>query len=376
MKAQIRLGRLAGIEIGLHYSWFVIAALIALSLSAHFGSEHADWSTALVWGVSLVTALLFFAALLAHEMSHALVARARGTPVPSITLFALGGVSNLGAETKDPKTELVMAAVGPLTSAAIGAAALGLALASGWTAGSVPGGAAVSMLVWLGYINLALAVFNTLPGFPMDGGRVLRAAIWWFTGDSRRATRVAAGIGSAVALGLVFIGMLQVFAGQGLGGLWLAFIGWFLLSAAGAEEGRAEAMAVLRRVPVRDLMSRECLRISAQTSVQAFVEGELLSSARRCYLVVEDDEPIGLITPTDVGRVERDARPTTRVGEVMRPRAALHAVSSDAPASEPFEIMGREDVNQVAVEADGRLRGVVTRGDLLRLLQTRREVAA
>lgn len=199
MKAQVKLGRIAGISIGLNYSWFIIALLIALSLVQHFHAVAPGWSSTTVWITAAVTALLFFVTLLLHELAHSLVAKARGLRVSAITLFALGGVSQIESEASDAKSEFWIAISGPLTSLAIGLALLGVARASAWVPGTEPSTAVTSVLVWLGYINLTLAVFNMIPGYPLDGGRVLRAIVWWITGNADRSTRLAAQVGQAIA---------------------------------------------------------------------------------------------------------------------------------------------------------------------------------
>ncbi|PYR81587.1 MAG: hypothetical protein DMG18_16060 [Acidobacteria bacterium] len=187
MQAQIRLGRIFGIEIGLHYSWLIIAVLIATSLAGHFGEAHPNWDGNTIWTTAIVTALLFFAAIIFHELSHAAVARLRGLPVRSITLFALGGVAQIGKEAADAKTEFWMGIAGPFASALIGAVCFAIAWMLGWSFGLEPATPPIAMLVWLGYINIGLAIFNMVPGFPMDGGRVLRAVIWWITGNAAKA---------------------------------------------------------------------------------------------------------------------------------------------------------------------------------------------
>jgi len=192
MKAQIRLGRVAGISIGLHYSWLIIALLITLSLAQHFRAVAPQWSNPVVWIAAIVTGLLFFAALLLHELAHSLLAKSRGLRVRAITLFALGGVSQIESEARDAKSEFSIAIAGPVTSLLIGIALLGTAWLTGWKPATEPGTPVVSVLVWLGYINIMLAAFNMIPGYPLDGGRVLRALIWWVTGNADRATRLAA----------------------------------------------------------------------------------------------------------------------------------------------------------------------------------------
>src|SRR5215468_5873343 len=181
MNAQVKLGRLAGISIGLHYSWFIIAFLIALSLAQHFRTVAPQWSSGSVWLAAIVTSILFFLALLLHELAHSLLAKARGLRVRAITLFALGGVSQIESEAPDAKSEFWIAIVGPATSLVIGAILLELARAAGWSSTTRRMTPLTGVLGWLGYINVALAVFNLIPGYPLDGGRVLRAILWWFS---------------------------------------------------------------------------------------------------------------------------------------------------------------------------------------------------
>src|SRR5690349_16453792 len=226
MKAQIKLGRIFGVEIGLHYSWLLIALLITFSLAGHFQTNNPGWSDSLRWGVSIVTALLFFASIVVHELSHALVAKLRGLPVRSITLFALGGVAQMERDAADAKTEFWMGIIGPITSFVIGVVCLVLASVLGWAPPALPETPVAAMLMWLGVINIGLAIFNMVPGFPLDGGRVLRGLIWWITGDARRATTIAARVGQVIAFLMILYGVMQFFGGAGLNGLWIAFIGW------------------------------------------------------------------------------------------------------------------------------------------------------
>jgi Zn-dependent protease len=374
MRASINLGRIAGIPIGLHYSWLIIATLITLSLAAHFRATDAGWGTVVVWLSAAVTALLFFASLVAHELSHALVARARRLPVRSITLFALGGIAHIEKEAGSAKTEFWMGIAGPIASLAIGIACVAAAGAMGWNfaeGGSAP---VAAVLGWLGSINVLLAVFNLIPGYPLDGGRVLRAILWGISGDVDRATRHAATVGQVVAATFIVVGLLRFLGGAGVGGLWLAFIGWFLLDAARASYAEVALTASLRGVRAGDVMTRDCETVSAGTALDVFVD-LLLRSGRRCFVVTRDHGGIvGLITPQEVRRVDRSTWPEVRVGDAMRPLQGLRTVSPETPVTEALKIMIREDVNQLPVIAGGRLEGVLTRGHVLRLIQTRADL--
>ncbi len=374
MRAQIRLGRIFGVEIGLHYSWFIIALLITFSLNGHFRVHNPDWGDGLSWALAVITALLFFTSIVVHELSHAAVAKARGLPVRSITLFALGGVAQIEKEATDAKTEFWMGIVGPITSFLIGSICLGIALATGWKPSEVPSTPLLAMLMWLGYINIMLAVFNMIPGFPLDGGRVLRAIVWWITGDAKRATRIAARIGQLIAFGFIVLGVLRFFGGAGFGGLWIAFIGWFLLSASRESQAQVAITEGLRGVRVADVMSRDYPTVDGHSNLQTFVEEHLVRTGRRCLVVTLNGHSEGMITPHEISEVQRARWPYTTVADVMRPLEQIRTVGPDTPVSEALEVMAREDLNQLPVVADGELAGLISRGHVLQLLQTRAEL--
>ncbi len=369
MRSQIKLGRIFGIEIGLHYSWFLIALLIAFSLSSQFHTTNPRWGDGLILTLSIATALLFFVSLLLHELAHSLVATSQGLPVREITLFALGGVSQIEQEPTSAKNEFWMAFVGPLTSAIIGlfctlaARLLGHPSTDPWMA----------MLKWLGYINLALAVFNMIPGYPLDGGRVLRAILWWKTGNAERSTELAAKTGQAVAFGFIALGIFQYFSGAGIGGLWTAFIGWFLLQAARESYARVTMAHALRGVRVADVMTRDCPTVDGWLNLQNFVEQELLRTGRRCFMVLEKGTVAGLVTPHEIKGVERAKWPFTTLSDVMRPLDAVQSVTPDVPVVSALEIMSRNDLNQLPVISSGKLEGLLSRAEVLSFLQTHSE---
>ena len=373
MKAQIKLGRIFGIEIGLHYSWFIIALLITLSLVGQFHEFNLQWGEGLIWTTAIATSLLFFTSIVAHELSHAAVARMRRLPVRAITLFALGGVAQIEKESDEAGTEFWMGIAGPVMSVLIGFC-LGLAVALGWPLATIPQTPLQAMLMWLGYINISLAIFNMVPGFPLDGGRVLRGIIWWATGDGQRATRIAARVGQLVAFGFIILGISRFFGGAGVGGLWIAFIGWFLLEAAGASRAQAEISQRLRGVSVGDLVKHDCPVVSGHDNLQTFVNEYLLRTGKRCFLVRDGQGVEGLITPHEVTETERSRWPYTTVDEVMRPLGQVHAVSPDTPVAEAMEMMAREDLNQLPVMRNGSVEGFISRAGVLRLLQTRSEL--
>jgi Zn-dependent protease/predicted transcriptional regulator len=373
MQAQVKLGRVSGISVGLHYSWFIIALLIVLSLAGHFHAVNPHWSDGVLWSAAIVTGALFFVALLLHELAHSLLAKAHGLQVREITLFALGGVSQIESEASDAKDEFWIAIVGPITSAVIGAVLLVIARLAGWRSGTNPSTPVLAVLLWLGYINLGLAAFNMVPGYPLDGGRVLRAVIWWVTGNADRSTRMAAWIGEAVAFLFIVLGLFRFFVGENFGGLWLAFIGWFLLDASRASYVQVALMAALRGQRVADLMDRDSPTVEGHFSLEDFVHEYLLRSGRRSYVVVRDGQVTGLVTPHEVKGVSRELWPQTSVQSVMRPLDQLLTVTPETPALQALAIMGREDINQLPVMSNGRLEGMFSRSHVLRFLQTHAE---
>lgn len=371
MRSHITLGRIFGIEVGIHYSWFIIALLITFSLADHFRMVNKDWSPNVVWGASLLTALLFFLGLLAHELSHSLVARARKLPVSRITLFALGGVSVIEKESPDAKTEFLVAIVGPISSVVIGGIMIGIVSLLGGKPDATPGSA---ILYYLGWINISLGVFNMLPGFPLDGGRVLRSIIWGATHNMERATRAASRVGQGVAVLFILAGIYQFFRGAGIGGLWIAFIGWFLLQAAGANYLEVEVKHALAGLRAADLMSHECPLVEGAMSVQEFVDHFLLRTGRRCFLVTAMDRLAGLVTPHEVRTVDRELWPVTPVQQIMKPLGKVRSVRPETPVTEVLEMMAKEDLNQVPVVSERGIEGMLARGDILQALRSRMEL--
>jgi len=374
MKAQIKLGRIFGVEIGLHYSWFIIALLITFSVADQFRLNNPHWSDSLRWGLALVTAVLFFVSIVAHELSHALVAKARGLPVRAITLFALGGVAQIEKEAADAKTEFWMGIVGPITSFVIGLICLGITLALGWTPPNFPQQPLPAILMWLGVINIGLAIFNMIPGFPLDGGRVLRGLLWWITGNARRATTIAARVGQVIAFLMIIYGVMQFFGGAGINGLWLAFIGWFLLSASRESYAQMVITEGLRGLRVGDVMTSEYTAIDAYLNLQAFAEEYLMRSGRRFFVVTINDRPEGIITPHEINEVPRARWPYTTVADVMRPLDRTRTVAPNTPVTEALEVMASQDLNQLPVVSGGALAGLISRSHILQLIQTRSEL--
>jgi Zn-dependent protease/CBS domain-containing protein len=374
MRSNIKLGTVSGIEIGLHYSWFIIAALIAFSLGEHFRQVNRNWSPAEVWITALFTAVLFFVTLLLHELAHSLVAQARGLKVKAITLFALGGVSQIEEDAADAKTEFWVAIAGPIASLIIGFGCIALAVGVGWRPSAEPRTGPTAVLVWLGYINVGLGLFNLIPGFPLDGGRVFRAIVWAITKNADRSTRIAARLGQVVAFLFILAGLWSFFGGAGFNGLWTAFIGWFLMDAAQASYAQVDVAAAFRGMRVSEVMSRDCAVVNRGMSLQEFVDTCLLKTGERCFAVEDRGRLVGLITLRDVGAVPRDRWESTTVREAMRPLKELHVITPDTQVSDALKIMAGNDINQLPVVANGALQGIVSRSHLTQLLQARSDL--
>ena len=367
---SIRLFRIAGIDVGVHISWFVIFGLVTWSLAVGVFPKYPglasqpEWE---YWLLGAITALLLFGSVIVHELAHSLVAKSRGLQVRSITLFIFGGVSNLAGEAKNPSTEFVIAIVGPLTSFAIAAVAF---VVLAFVPASAPQLNAV--LSYLVYINVVLGLFNLIPGFPLDGGRVFRALAWSLTGSLRRGTEIAAFVGQLVSYGLLLIGFYLILVqGELLQGIYFAAIGWFLQSAANSSLQQVLVEQRLRGARVADVVEPDTTGVAPGVSLATLIEDYFMRGNRRAVPVVADGGLVGMVTVGDVKEVPRDRWPTTTVGEVMGGRERVVSVSSRDTLQKALEALAAGDFEQVPVVDDGRLVGVVTRADIVRQLQLR-----
>lgn len=365
----LRLGKLLGIELRLDYSWFLIFLLLTWSLAGHYLMVNAGWSAGVRLSLALVTALLFFASVLAHEYGHSLVARRLGVPVEHITLFIFGGMAHLKQEPKRARDEFLIAVAGPLVSLGL---ALVFELLLRWARPQGLAGLA-DVGFWLRNINLALALFNLIPGFPLDGGRVLRAVLWAATGNLERATRTASHVGQGVAFVFVAFGLWQLLSGSWVNGLWTAFIGWFLYRAAASHLERLTLQELLRGVRVREVMLSDCPRLDPRLRVAALVE-QVIGSGRRCFPVLSEQRLVGLVTLHQIKALVRDRWAQTSVAEVMIPAEALLTSGPEEAVSRALERMVSEDVNQLPVLAADQFVGMVTRESILNYLRTRSEL--
>ena len=350
MRHSLRLGRLFGIELRIDSSWIFIFVLVVWSLSSLFAAWHPDWPLGTSLIVAVVAAIFFFGSVLFHELAHSLLAKLYGIEVRDITLFLFGGVSNIEREPPTPGAEFLIAVVGPLASVALGVIFLVLgSVATGITGANVDAatpaeslarmGPATTALMWLGPINILVGVFNLIPGFPLDGGRVLRSIVWKVTGDLGKATRVSAVVGQMVGWGFIVTGIFMVFGyrvpffGSGLGGIWLALIGLFLRNAAAQHYAGAAVQEALAGVRVRDLMRTQGAWVDANVQVRALVEQFFLRHDDRAFPVYDGSTFVGLVCLDDVRRSAPAEWDTRTVRDVISPgRTTLCSTPSAASA--------------------------------------------
>jgi Zn-dependent protease/CBS domain-containing protein len=383
-----RLGKLFGVEIRVNPSWLFIFLLLTWNLTIVFTRWHPSWSPGLGFAIAIAASLLFFASILAHELAHTLVARAYDIPVTAITLFLFGGVSNIEREPPSPKAEFLMAVVGPLVSIVLGV--VFVVIASFFAPESAVGepldplaaaatmGPLTTLLAWLGPINILVGIFNLIPGFPLDGGRILRAIIWAFNKNLLRATRAASRVGQAIGWGFVVIGIASAFGarvpffgGGIIGGLWLAFIGWFLASAAEQSYERLVVQDVLHGANVARLMRREGAAITADTPLDAAVTQWFMRSDERAFPVVQGADLLGIIARSDVRKVPDMQWPSTLVRDVMTPRAKLVTTTQDEPLDVALSKLTQADVGSLPVLDGPRLVGILERRDVARWIELR-----
>jgi len=380
-----RLGKVFGIEIRIDFSWLLIFALLTWSLSSVFSGWHRDWPSTEAIGVALAASLLFFGCIVLHELAHSLVARRYRLRVRSITLFLFGGVSNIEHEPPSARAEFFTAIAGPLTSILLGFGFLFLTVAFSAVSlvdaetaqqGYAQLGPVATLLAWLGPINLVIGMFNLVPAFPLDGGRVLRSILWASSGDLRLSTRRVAALGQV--FGWLFIvtgvamafGVRVVFFGTGLvGGMWLAFIGWFLRSAAAQSYQRLAIDEALAGHTVGELMRRSGPTVAPELSLATLVHDYFVQSESRAFPVVRDGRLVGLVSLTDVRRIPPERWSSASVESVMRRDDALVVAEPEEPLTQAFEQLAQQNLGQLPVLDHGRLVGMLLRSDVGRWLE-------
>lgn len=382
----IRLFSIAGVAVHLDWSLLIVFVLIVTALGIGvFPAWHPNWSVVTSWLTAFAAAILFFASVLLHELSHALMGRRNGIEIRRITLFVFGGMAQMEHEPDRWGAELGMAIVGPITSFVIGVACIAWVSATGelvWTqspanvqavlAGLGP---AQTLLTWLGNVNLVLAVFNLVPAFPLDGGRVLRALLWRFSGDLRKATRAASAIGQGFAWLLIVAGIMMLFGyrvpllGVGpINGIWLAFIGWFLNNAALMSYRQLLAREALEGVSVSRVMLTRFDTVDAELPLDTLVEEYVLKSTQRAFPVLHGAELVGMLFLKDLQNLHPEQRRRLRARDVMKPVEQLDALDPDDDALEALNLLAQHSVAQAPVVREGRIAGLVRREDILRWL--------
>ncbi len=368
--AGLKIGRVLGIPIYLHSSWFLIFALITYSYASELALTHAQWSDSQRWSVGILASLLFFSSLLFHELSHSVVAMHYRIPVASITLFVFGGVARITREPDSAGQEFQIAAAGPLSSYLLSG---GFFLLAALT----PHGTVLNTLgITLGAINVGLATFNLLPGFPLDGGRIFRSIVWGITKNYTRSTRIAARGGQVIAYAMMGLGILTALGVRpwpwhdAVGGLWLAFIGWYLLTTARQSYVQVEAHGALEGLRVADIMTAELPSVARDLTLEEYGQ-EVARTGRRAHLVISDGQLAGLMTIETLQAVPRDEWDTTSVQAVMLSRDGLQWATPEEPALELLERMRSANVDEMAVVNGGNLVGLVTRDSITRVVQAR-----
>jgi Zn-dependent protease len=366
---SVHLMTIRGIRVGVHYSWLIVFFLVTFSLTGQFALQHPDWRRGEHITLAIATSLLFFGCILLHELAHSLVAQAKRIPVRSITLFVFGGVAQIGREPDRPLTEFQIAIAGPIASVLLGLGFGAIADVAGAHALHL-----AALAGWLASINLFIAMFNLVPGFPLDGGRVFRAVMWAVTGSFARATQMASRSGQTVGFALIIGGAAIAFTGYWVNGLWIAFIGWFLLDAAQHSGLQVAMRSALSGLVAHDIMTRDYPTVSGRLSLAELVEDHILKTGQRCFVIADQGRLDGLITLHQIKTIPRDRWQSTALSSVMTPLARLHVVAPDTPILKVLEVMEAGDVNQVPVVSDHRLVGMISRDHVLGVLLARMEL--
>jgi Zn-dependent protease len=369
--SSFRLGRVFGVDVGVHWSWIFIFVLVTWSFAAGVLDEfYPQWSDAQRWVAGAFVAGIFFLSVLAHELSHAIISNRNGLPVRSITLFVFGGVANLTKEPDTAALEFRIAIVGPLTSLALGAVfAVAFAVIRPFSDGLA--GIAANLAL----INASLAVFNMLPGFPLDGGRVFRSIVWARNKNRLRSTRTASRVGEWIAYGIMGVGVALTLFGDFVGGVWFLFIGFFLRNASSMSYEQLLLETTLSGISVSDAMQATVTTVPPDMSVEELVHEQVLRHSARCFAVMAAGDLAGIITLTDVRNVPRDQWPLTSVYRAMTPASRLHTVDPSDSLAQVLRLMGEHNVNQLPVLRGRELVGMLDRSDVLRFIQIRRDLS-
>lgn len=367
MPGSLRIGRLIDIDIYAHVSWFLIFVLLTWSLASDwFPQFSASWTTGTYWLAAIFSTILLFIGVLIHEIAHALIARAYGLRIKGITLFVFGGVAEIEQEIERPGVEFKIAIAGPIASFVL--AMLAFLLALPFRGNTAP---AEAVLEYLAVMNLILALFNLVPGFPLDGGRILHSIIWKGSGDFQKATRIASAIGQGCGYLFILAGIIAFFTVSFFDGLWIVFTGWFLLSAAQSANAQAMLHSTLQGVTVAQVMNPQPVTVPANISLQKLVDEYFLPHNLRAAPVLQGDYLCGLVTLSNLSRIEQSRWSYTPVGHVMHLIEKIHVATPDQSLHDVLQEMVSHDINQMPVVQDGRLVGLLSRESIVRYLQTR-----
>ncbi len=363
-KSTIYLGHILGIPIGLDYSWFLIFALLTWSLAAsYFPAEFGNWPVAQYWILGALTAILMFVSVLLHELGHSWVALRYKIPVLSITLFIFGGLAQIGAEPPSAMAEFWIAIAGPIVSISLAIIFYILQSISGALA------PLFAVVKYLAYINGALGLFNLVPGFPLDGGRVFRALVWGISHNFRKATLIAANLGRFIAFIFILFGVWQLFTGNIGNGLWIAFIGWFLESAAGSQLRLQTVHDLLGDHRVSEAMRRDYTVVKPDATLNQLIDEHILGSGKRCLIIEQSGSVLGLLTVHEIKAVPRSKWQVTTAAQIMIPAEKLKLIKPDAQLVEALTEMDRDGVSQLPVMVDGQIQGILGRDDVINLLR-------
>jgi Zn-dependent protease/predicted transcriptional regulator len=368
----LRIGKILGIPIYLHSTWILIFAAITFFIASQFKQEHPLWTVTQHWTVGVLTSLLFFGSVLFHELSHSVVAQHYKIRVISITLFLFGGLARIEREPSKAIQEFNIAIAGPLASGFLAGGFLGLTLLFPYS--QFVG----ALAAWLWRTNAALAVFNLLPGFPLDGGRIFRALVWGATKNFEKATRVAGASGKLIAYAMIVSGLWGAFNGYVQNGIWFAFIGWFILNAAQESVAQVAIRQALAGLSAADVMSKEVPTVPGHSTLEEY-SAEVLRTGRRCHLVVNDDRLVGMMNVHTLNSVPRSEWAHNSVQAAMIPREKILWTSPEEPLLRLLERLLSADVNQMPVvsgagDSAPQIVGIVTRDSILRVMQTRSEL--
>ena len=367
MIKKIEIARISGIPIKLDLSWFIILAFITWTLaSGYFPSKYPelDKFTYLVMG--LLSALLLFVSVLLHELSHSLVARRHNIPIRGITLFIFGGIAEMDQEPPTARSEILMAAAGPLCS---GILALLFLLVGNFFTNFLPYAPIIGVLQYCMFINTALMIFNLLPGFPLDGGRILRAAIWNSTGDLKKATYTTSRIGSSMGLFFIIFGFFQIFNGNFIGGLWLALIGMFIKSAADASYQQLVSGNVLQGIKISEIMTRDLIAVSSSITLERLVDDYFLKYRYNSYPVVSDGMLLGIVSIHNVKQIPREEWKEVDISKVLDASIIDFCVNPDDDATLAMSRMIKNGLGRVPVLDSGKLVGIVSNKDIMQILK-------